>query len=731
MKPGDEDREGDQNLELSTDDITLQDLHRYLLKCADIIRNTVDKTDYKDYILPLVFYKSISDTFQDRYEEKLDEFDDEELARDPAFQAFQIPKGYAFSDALQQNKNVDQFLNEAFDEIEQANPDTLAGVFRADFVEAEALDTPRLKRLLAHLDKYNLSVERIPTDMLGEGYMDLVKHFASEEGRDGGEFFTPPRIVRLMVRLLAPFEKGDTFHDPTAGSGGMLVTAARHFRDEQGMGDAVDSLKLTAQELNPDIYAICKMNLLLHSLNGEIRRGDSLGNPQFTETENELETFDYVLANFPFSDEWAKEEFKEDPYRRFDWADKLPSADRADFAYIMHMVAQLAKSGELAVVIPQGVLFRKNEQPFRKHLIEEDLVKAIIGLPEKLFQNGNVKPAILLLDKEKPKRYRDSVLFVNGVQDGFYEDLGDVERLTDEGINEIVSTFVEAATKKRFSRMVSLSEIRENNFYLNIPLYVETADPPQATDVATGFQEFNDLRDQRQYHEDILQSQVQSLLKSGRYTGEKEETPVGKLPPDWTVNRIGDEENITVNPEGVSLEEWDKDSFEYLTLGGVSKGHVDDYDIVPVDQAPSRAKRRIRAKDILVGTVRPKQFSHAMVPNSLDGAVCSSGFGVLRTTVDLNPHYLMQEILSHRFYRQMEAWSAGSGYPAIGIGDLKRHRIAIPPKQGQDKIGNILHNLDKAIEKNRRTVEALESLKGALLESLLAGDYRTSELEIP
>jgi type I restriction enzyme M protein len=201
-------------------------LEQHLKGCADKIRNAVDKTDYKDVIIPVVFYKAVSDTYNDEYEEAKEEYG-EEVAGDEQFHTFQIPEEYLWENALKKNKKIGQFLNEVFDELEQANPDKLQGAFNIDYAGEQGLDDSRLRRLLQHLDKHNLSAERLPPDVLGKAYMDLVRHFAEEEGRDGGEFFTPPNIVALMVKLLAPFEKGDSFHDPTAGSGGLLIEAAR------------------------------------------------------------------------------------------------------------------------------------------------------------------------------------------------------------------------------------------------------------------------------------------------------------------------------------------------------------------------------------------------------------------------------------------------------------------------------------------------------------------------
>jgi len=291
----------------------------------------------------------------------------------------------------------------------------------------------------------------------------------------------------------------------------MLVEAARYFRDEQGRDGDVTSLRLTAQELNPDIYAICKMNLLLHGFNGEVERGDSLGDPQFTQGDNELETFDHVLANFPFSADWPKEELQEDPYERFHWADKLPRADRGDYAFILHMVAQLNDTGQLAVVIPHGVLFRKHESKFREPLLEADLVEAVVGLPENLFQNNSIPAAILVVNKGKPAEREGQVQFIHAADEAFYEELSNQNELTDEGLDHIVTNFDEWATEERVSRTVDLEEISENDYNLNIALYVDTTEPEEDIDVEEELAKLRELQAEREGLEQRMDKHLEAL----------------------------------------------------------------------------------------------------------------------------------------------------------------------------------------------------------------------------
>jgi type I restriction enzyme M protein len=495
--------------------ISLSELENHLFKCADIIRDAVDPTDYKEYILPLVYYKSISDEFEKQYQQNLEEYGEDFARQENLYDIPVVPEGYLWDDLRSVSDNVDKKLNEAFDALTDENPE-LQGLFRADYIDADALDDDRLGKLVEHLSKYDLDRDSIPPDMLGEAYMDLVRHFAEEEGKSGGQFFTPPHIVNLCVRLVDEFEDGMTFHDPTVGSGGMLIEAARYYREEQD-GDET-KLTFTGQEINPDIAAIAKMNLSIHGLNGEIQREDSLSSPHFTDEENnELTRFNRVLANFPFSANWAKDELQDDPYERFDWHEKLPRADRGDYAFIMHMAKQLKRSdrddegGKAAIVIPHGVLFRKHESRYREYMLEEDMVEAIVGLPENLFQNNSIPSAVLVLNTDKPAKREGEVQFIHAADEDFYEELSNQNELTEDGLDHIIENFRGWTTEERVSRTVSLDEIRENDHNLNIALYVDTTEPEEDIDVEKELATLRELQVERDEIEATMSEHMEAL----------------------------------------------------------------------------------------------------------------------------------------------------------------------------------------------------------------------------
>jgi type I restriction enzyme M protein len=493
--------------------ITEEELADHLFKCADKIRGLVDPAQYKTYILPLVFYKVIDDTYQDKYEEKMEEIENEELAKDEAFHRFQVPDEYRYEKALEQTDRLDEFLNEAFEALEEANPEKLENVFRADYIGAEGIDHDTLHELLTHLNTRNMSLEEVRPDILGEAYMDLVRDFAEEEGKDGGQFFTPRGIIQTMVGILDPQEEAKVY-DPTVGSAGMLVEMAEHYRNKDGH-DPKQDLILKGQESNPGVAPLARMNIFLHDLNGEIAREDSLAKPQFTE-DGELETFDYVLANPPFSADWKKDKCKDDKYGRFEWG--MARADRADYAFIQHMIHSLNDDGQLACVVPHGVLFRKHESKFRKGMLEGEgekfdgnIVEAIIGLPENLFQNVGIPSALLIVNRDKPEKRKDEVLFVNAADEDFYKEKSSQNELTSEGIQTIVEKYRNWETEERVSRVVDLEEIRENDYNLNIALYVDTTEPEEDIKVTEELQKLHQLQEERQEIENQMQEHMEAL----------------------------------------------------------------------------------------------------------------------------------------------------------------------------------------------------------------------------
>lgn len=452
-------------------------LYKVFEDCLDLMEDDgdIDKTEYREFLLPLVFYKCANDTYSDEYEDAVEEFG-EDLADDPAFYRMQVPDGYLWDDLMATDKRVDEKLNEALEEFEEANHE-LEISFGVDYLSFDAEDAT-LKNLLQKLDTINLSVKNIDHNAVTEAFMMLVRQFAEEEDRDAGEFYQPVEVIDMVVRMLSPFDDGDSFYDPTAGAGDMLIGVANHYRD---VGGDPNKLTFIGQEPIKGMTEATNLNFLLNDIEAKIEATDPLNDPIRT-SDGSIKKFDYILTNFPYSQDWNKDELKDDA--RFGWVDKDPHSQRGDYAYILHMYSSLKDGGQMATLAPQGVLFRQNESPFRKFMVEEkDLLEAVISLPGKLFgEDTGIAPVILILNKNKPKVRQDEVLFLYAGHEDFYRELDNKNRLKSEGVNRAVRIFEDWATEERVSRVVDTHEIQENDYNLNIALYVDTTEPEEDID---------------------------------------------------------------------------------------------------------------------------------------------------------------------------------------------------------------------------------------------------------
>jgi type I restriction enzyme M protein len=453
---------------MATSQLTIQQLESYLWEAANILRGSpVDRTDWKSYILPLLFFKRICDVWDEEYQEAVDTYG-EDFADE---HRFQIPEHCHWNDVRETPANVGTALQNAMRGIEAANQKHLYGVFGdAQWTNKERLPDALLKDLIEHFSTLTLGNSQVHSDIIGDGYEFLIKKFADATNKKAGEFYTPRSVVRLMVDILDP-QEGETIYDPATGTGGMLLGAVAHVRDHGGDPRTFYG-KLYGQEKNLTTASVARMNLLLHGLEDfSIERGDTLRNPVFTDPAGGLATFDCVIANPPFSLEgWGREIWENDPWGRAFAG--LPTDSSGDFAWVQHMVKSMAfGTGRMAVVLPQGALFRGGvEGQIRRLLLEQDLVESVIGLAPNLFYGTGLAACILILRNRKIPERNNKVLIVDASElyrKGRAQNFLDLERAA-----EILGWVQGFEDVKDRARVVSLDEIKAEDWTLNISRYV-------------------------------------------------------------------------------------------------------------------------------------------------------------------------------------------------------------------------------------------------------------------
>ncbi|HAS8108482.1 TPA: SAM-dependent DNA methyltransferase [Vibrio vulnificus] len=513
----------------TADKISLEELKTWLWGSANIMRGTVDSSDFKNYIFGLIFLKRLSDVFDERVQAVMDE---EDCSADVAMEIILednpeqfVPVDARWANLTKKSENVGESIDEAFAKIEEQNP-TLEKVLTAiQFGDKEKLSNELLMRLLRHFNQHKLGNKNLyKADLLGDAYEYLIGKFADDAGKKGGEFYTPHEVVELIVKLIDP-QPGHEIYDLTCGCGGMLVESARHIKENYDNGTVMGkpNCKLYGQEKNLGTWAIAKLNMFLHNLDGDIKRGDTLVNPLHKSGEG-LQTFDRVIANPPFSiKEWweplevnkktkidknGKEteiapkystELK-DKFGRFGLG--IAPRTKADLAFVQHMIASTKDDGRIGVVVPHGVLFREGDEgKIRKGMLvgkddfKGDLIEGVVGLPPALFFNTGIAAAVLIINKNKPAALKNKVIFVDasaefgeGKAMNFLRE-ADIKRITTEYDNakqalvdageqteDKLSELLDSVEVEKYLRVVDIEEIKQNDFNLNISRYIDTSE---------------------------------------------------------------------------------------------------------------------------------------------------------------------------------------------------------------------------------------------------------------
>lgn len=454
-----------------TDITTSTMLFNHLFEACNILRGPINQDEYKTYVIPILFFKRISDTYDEEtaqaieeYGEDIYDFNEDEL------HAFIIPDGCHWKDVRKISENVGLAIVNAMVGIERANPDTLGGLFSsfddANWTDKNKLSDARLKDLVEHMSSLRVGNEDYSADVMGDAYEFLIKKFADLSKKNAGEFYTPRTVVKLMIQILDP-KPGETVYDPACGTGGMLIEAIRHMNySNKTYG------KIYGQEKNLATSAIARMNLYLHGCQDfKIVQGDTLRAPVFM-YRGVLKTFDCVIANPPFGlKNWGADVFESDVYGRNIWG--CPTDSNADFAWIQHMVKSMdPKNGRIAVIMPQGVLFHGGKEgEIRKQLIESDKLEAVITLAGGIFYGAGVSACILVINNNKLEEHRGKVLLIDGSKS--YKVTRAQNLMTDENVNELFGLFNRYDNIVEKSCVVTVDDLKEKGYTLSVNTYIE------------------------------------------------------------------------------------------------------------------------------------------------------------------------------------------------------------------------------------------------------------------
>ena len=456
------------------------EIYSSLWASCDALRGGMDASQYKDYVLVLLFVKYVSDKY----------------AGDPK-SVIEAPEGGGFANmvALRGQKDIGERINKIIARLAEAND--LKGVIDiADFDDPDKLGNgqemvDRLSSLVGIFNRSELDFRNNRAegdDILGDAYEYLMRHFATESGKSKGQFYTPAEVSRIIAKVIGmggARSADQSIYDPTCGSGSLLLKA----HDE-----APHDVTLYGQEKDVATRALARMNTVLHGCpSAELWRDNSLSAPHFVNPDGSLKTFDFVVANPPFSDKAWSTGFDpaHDRYGRFAFG--VPPAKNGDYAYLLHVIASLKTTGKGAIVMPHGVLFRGNaEAEIRRAIIRKGYIKGIIGLPANLFYGTGIPACIIVLDKENA--HARTGIFMIDASKGFVKD-GNKNRLRAQDSHKIVDAFTRLATIERYSRMVSLAEIEKHEFNLNIPRYIDNAEPEDLQDIEAHLQGGIPLRD--------------------------------------------------------------------------------------------------------------------------------------------------------------------------------------------------------------------------------------------
>jgi len=462
-------------------ELDVRTLENWLWEAACKIRGEIDAPKYKDYILPLIFLKRLSDVFDDEMAALADKYGNKEIAEkllkaDPGLVRFYIPEKAKWKNIARQTINVGEYLTDCVRSITRENPDLVGVIDTVDFNAATAgqriISDEKLRALTDVLGRYRLGLKDVEPDILGRAYEYLLRKFAEGSGQSAGEFYTPREVAVLMSYILDP-EEGEEVYDPCCGSGGLLIKCYLRFKGKYGDDPLIAPLKFYGQEILHSTFAMARMNMFIHDMETEIKLGDTMVRPGFTNADGSLRKFDLVTANPMWNQDFSQDIYENDAYDRFQSG--YPPSSSADWGWIQHMFSSLRDDGKMAIVLDTGAVSRgsgtagrNRERDIRKEFVNRDMVEAVILLPENMFYNTTAPGIILVMNRDKKRK--NEILLINASK--LFEKGRPKNHLPDESIMEIAGIYLEWKEEEGISRVISTEEVVKNDYNLSPSRYV-------------------------------------------------------------------------------------------------------------------------------------------------------------------------------------------------------------------------------------------------------------------
>ncbi|HRS07054.1 MAG TPA: class I SAM-dependent DNA methyltransferase [Candidatus Ratteibacteria bacterium] len=502
--------------------LDIKTLENWLWDAACKIRGEIDAPKYKDYILPLIFLKRLSDVFDDEVEKFVKDYPDEEKARkliedDHNLVIFYIPEKARWSEILKQTTNLGEYLTDAVRSIAKENPKLQGVIDIVDFNATQAgqriITDEKLKSLIDTLNKYRLGLKDVEPDILGRAYEYLLRKFAEGSGQSAGEFYTPGEVAMLMAHIIDP-KPGETIYDPCLGSGGLLIKCYLRFREKYNENPRIEPLKFYGQEILHSTYAMARMNAFVHQMEAEIALGDTMIRPHFTTPTGALEKFDIVVSNPMWNQDFQQSVYENDAYNRFTYG--YPPSNSADWGWVQHMLASLNENGRMAVVLDTGSVSRgsgnagsNRERDIRKKFVENDFIESVILLPENLFYNTTAPGIILIINKNKAAERKNKVLLINASK--LFEKGRPKNFLPDSTIKNVSDVYHQWKEEEGISKIISNEEIARNDYNLSPSRYVSQNGGEEILPLEEAIIELKEAEEQRKEAEEKLKKILKDL----------------------------------------------------------------------------------------------------------------------------------------------------------------------------------------------------------------------------